>query len=769
MQVQQGGAMIQRIFTTPRFLALFVLAVAFISIGAVPKEERVPLLVRLSCEANRTEVRAEVESRGGTIRYEYRLQPDLIAIRDFPAGAVPHLENLPGVVKVMEDRRVRGHLAESVPLMRADSASMSGYSDGSGVTVCVLDTGINKSHPALAGAITSEYDFVNNDSDATDDEGHGTHVAGIIVSRDAVHTGVAPGASLAIAKVLDDTGQGYDSDIIAGIEWCTLAVGAEVINQSLGGTAWPGSCDFDALAEMVNRSVDHGVVNVIASGNEADPSSITVPACASRAIAVGSVYDADIGPTSFPACSDPATAPDQIACYSNGSTALDLMAPGSEITSTAMDGGFTSDHGTTLSAPHVAGLAARLIGEHPEYIPEDVHRILAQTAVDLELPGFDDRSGHGRVDAVRAMSEPLAVVCGAPPDCEDLDICTEDICTGGYCAWRPLCDDIDACTEDICTDGTCTYNPVPVDDGLECTTDSCDPCLGVHHEPTGTCNSVCTDAITLRVGQTAPGDTSTASADYDAPCTGGPPQTGPDLAYRLDLEAFEHVRIRLDSGTDMGMYVLAEAPGGGDCDPVRCFTGSDTNPGPGAEIIPAFTPPYEGTYYLVVDSALAPGGPFDLAVEPVCFVNEQGRPCNDHDNCTSDETCQGTVCAIPGPGQVPDGANLPGIQLTIAKSELVPGELELAWGASCGASADDYAVYEGDLHVWYDHRYIQCSTAGALTASIEPGPESHYYLVVPLDPVHEGSYGRDSERFLRPPSPDPCRPVMHPEPCPRVD
>jgi hypothetical protein len=734
-------------------------------------DERLPFLVRLLPGAERAALKQAVESRGGRIRYEYRLLPDLVAIRNFPASAIEALKEVPGVSAVRPDRQVRALLQESLPLIQADPASMSGYSDGSGITVCVLDTGIYKNHPAFSGALVAEKDFVNNDNDATDDEGHGTHVAGTVLSRDATYAGVAPGASLAAGKVLDHTGAGYDSDIIAGIDWGTLDVGAHVINMSLGGKWWPGDCEFDDLAEAVDASVDQGVVHVIAAGNDADYQRITVPACAPRAIAVGATYDADIGLATFPACTDATTAPDQITCYSNGSPTLDLVAPGSEITSTALGGGFIPDHGTSRAAAHVAGVVARLLGEHPEYTPEDVRRILWSHSDDVGAPGFDDRGGHGRVNALRALSEPLAIACGVDPECDDLDICTEDLCSGGYCERRPLCDDADPCNVDTCDGGTCDHFPLDLDDGLSCTTDSCDPCLGPTHTLSGpSCNVNCGTAIPLEVGQTALGDTTGGSSDYDSDCASGVPHLGPDLAYKVELSALEHVRISLDSSVDLGVYLLAAMPGGGDCDPGRCHTGADGNFGPGLEVVTAFTPPHDGEYYVIVDSTSpAAEGSFSLTLEPVCYGDEQGRPCDDHNACTIDDTCQGGVCAPPGPGQVPDGANLPGIPLTVGKSETEPGNITLSWGSSCGTGTTDYSIHEGEIPAWYTHTFKTCSTSGALSATIEPGPGNHYYLVVPVDAVHEGSYGRSSDRTLRPPSTEPCRPVMVPEPCPRVD
>src|SRR5690606_13285050 len=204
----------------------------------------------------------------------------------------------------------------------ATPAELAGFSDGAGVRVCVLDSGINQTHPAFAGAIAAQHDFVNDDAIAQDDHGHGSNVAGIVASRDATYAGVAPGASLLVAKVLAANGGGFDADIIAAIEWCTLDVAGDVSNMSLGGDDHLGICDFEPLAEAVNASVDAGVVHVVAAGNGGQSNALSSPGCARRAIAVAAVYDDSLGDQTWclnascsRSCTDLAAVADEHVCF----------------------------------------------------------------------------------------------------------------------------------------------------------------------------------------------------------------------------------------------------------------------------------------------------------------------------------------------------------------------------------------------------------------------------------------------------------------------
>jgi len=292
---------------------------------------------------------------------------------------------------IYEDLRVSTALSSTVPQINADQVHVAGVT-GSGAIVCVVDTGVDDTHPNL-NPLVAEHDFVNNDTDATDDNGHGTHVGGIVASQHATFKGVAHGASLMAMKVLDAAGSGFSSDVIAGIERCVLE-GADVINMSLGGGSFTGDCDSEPLAQASNTAVDQGVAVFAASGNNGFINAMLAPACASKVIAVGAVDDVDAR-TSF----------------SNEGTELDIVAPGVTVNSTYLGGGFASLTGTSMATPHGSGTAALLLQTNPLLTPAQIRTIIENTAFDLGSPGFDTIYGHGRIDAFAAYRSAI----GAPP------------------------------------------------------------------------------------------------------------------------------------------------------------------------------------------------------------------------------------------------------------------------------------------------------------------------------------------------------------------
>ncbi|WP_277041060.1 S8 family serine peptidase [Actinacidiphila oryziradicis] len=230
-----------------------------------------------------------------------------------PANELARLSALPGVAAVLPDTPVRAQTDVSVPLIgapevwkRKDPAGKAVR--GAGVTVAVIDTGVDYTHPDLGGGfgpghkVVAGYDFVNNDADPMDDNGHGTHVAGIIAGRAAEAggiTGVAPDATLVAYKVMDDQGSGYTSDIIAGIEAATDPANphrADVINMSLGGLG-DGT---DPLGQAATAATRAGVVVVAAAGNSGPgANSVITPAAADGVIAVGASTSNLVLPTAY--------------------------------------------------------------------------------------------------------------------------------------------------------------------------------------------------------------------------------------------------------------------------------------------------------------------------------------------------------------------------------------------------------------------------------------------------------------------------------------
>lgn len=217
------------------------------------------------------------------------------------SSEVAALGRLPGVVSVVPDAKMRVLTDASVPLINAPQVwqrkdPAGNGADGRGTTVAVLDSGVDYTHPDLGGGfgeghkVVGGYDFAKGDGDPMDDNGHGTHVAGIFAGKAAEKdgvTGVAPGASILAYKVMDDAGEGYTSDIVAGIEAAVDPANphrADVINLSLGGVG-DGT---DPLGAAATAAVRAGVVVVASAGNEGPGgNTISTPAAADGVIAVG--------------------------------------------------------------------------------------------------------------------------------------------------------------------------------------------------------------------------------------------------------------------------------------------------------------------------------------------------------------------------------------------------------------------------------------------------------------------------------------------------
>ncbi|RAO36227.1 Minor extracellular protease vpr [Micromonospora noduli] len=181
-----------------------------------------------------------------------------------------------GIARIWLDGRVRPALEHSVPQIGAPTAWAAGR-DGAGVKVAVLDTGVDATHPDLAGRVAEAQDFSGSGS-ARDGHGHGTHVAATIAgsgaASDGLRKGVAPGAQLLVGKVLDDGGSGYSSSIIAGMEWAAHS-GAKVVSMSLGGDPTDGT---DPMSQAVNDlTAETGALFVVAAGNSGAARTPAVP------------------------------------------------------------------------------------------------------------------------------------------------------------------------------------------------------------------------------------------------------------------------------------------------------------------------------------------------------------------------------------------------------------------------------------------------------------------------------------------------------------
>jgi subtilisin family serine protease len=297
-----------------------------------------------------------------------------------------------GLKKLARDYRVKRidlditgqmALAESTDLVHARDVQAQGIT-GQGVAVAVLDTGIDSDHPDLQDDIVAQQCFCTNADGsgccpggrteasgaggAEDEQGHGTHVAGVISSGGRVAPrGMAPDADIVAVRVLDKTGAAATAtQLLKAFDWIlSTQPSVKVVNASLTFGSFSGPCDqadafTQALAQAVGALRARGTLTVASAGNAANKSQIGAPACIAGAIAVGAVYDGNVGTISF-GCTDGSTKADKVACFSNSSTALDLLAPGAAISSSGMGGGVAGFAGTSQAAPHVAGALALML------------------------------------------------------------------------------------------------------------------------------------------------------------------------------------------------------------------------------------------------------------------------------------------------------------------------------------------------------------------------------------------------------------------------
>ncbi|WP_217145327.1 S8 family serine peptidase [Streptomyces sp. AC627_RSS907] len=302
-----------------------------------------------------------------------------------------------GVDGVWLDGRVTAALAESTAQIGASEAWQAGLT-GEGVTVAVLDSGVDAGHPDLAGRVEQSRSFVAGE-EVADRHGHGTHVASTVGGSGAAsggrEKGVAPGATLAVGKVLDDQGTGSESGIIAGMEWAARDVDADIVSMSLGSTE--PSDGTDPMARAVNAlSRETGALFVIAAGNTGAPSSIGSPGAADAALTVGAVDSADEA-ASFtsagPRHGDNALKPDLSA------PGVDVLAARSRLSGGSGD--YTSMSGTSMATPHVAGVAALLAQKHPDWTGAQLKDALMSTSKRLDASAYE--LGAGRVSVPGAI------------------------------------------------------------------------------------------------------------------------------------------------------------------------------------------------------------------------------------------------------------------------------------------------------------------------------------------------------------------------------
>jgi subtilisin len=279
-------------------------------------------------------------------------------------------------------------LAETVPAGVAQIKAPDGWpsSQGEGIRVAVVDTGIDYNHADLKANYKGGVSFVPGASTPMDDHGHGTHCAGTIAAaiNGAGVVGVAPSAFLYAVKVLNGSGSGTYSQIISGIDWC-IQNGMRIVSMSLGGSG--GSA---ALKSICNTAWNKGLLVVAAAGNAGAPvppatSSVGYPAKYKNVIAVSAI-----------------SAANALAGFSSRGAEVDLCAPGVNVLSTTKGGGYGNMSGTSMACPHVSGAAAVVWGAHRFATNEQIWNLLAYYVDNLGPAGWDANFGYGRVNVDRA-------------------------------------------------------------------------------------------------------------------------------------------------------------------------------------------------------------------------------------------------------------------------------------------------------------------------------------------------------------------------------
>ncbi|WP_053203489.1 S8 family serine peptidase [Jiangella muralis] len=319
------------------------------------------------------------------------------------ASAAARLDR--GLARIWLDRPVEASLDVSVPQVGAPEAWEAGY-DGDRVTVAVLDTGVDAGHPDLVGQVADSRSFVP-DQEVADGHGHGTHVASTVAGIGGRYRGVAPGARLLVGKVLNDSGSGSSSWIIEGMEWA-VEQGARVVSMSLGGDPTDGT---DPMSQAVNQlSAESGALFVIAAGNSGpEAGTVGAPGAADAALTVAAVDKQD----------DLASFSSRGPRVGDAGLKPDLAAPGVKIVAARaagtslgepLDELHTAASGTSMATPHVAGAAAILAQQHPDWSGPQLKAALTSTVADVG--GTVPELGAGRLDVARATTQ--GVVADGP-------------------------------------------------------------------------------------------------------------------------------------------------------------------------------------------------------------------------------------------------------------------------------------------------------------------------------------------------------------------
>lgn len=346
-----------------------------------PKNELCKVIVELS--SGRTDqIDALVRANNGRIHHKIGVVPSLVV--ELPYDSIPELAKSRQVKRIWYDAQVKSLLNTVVPTVCGFGLKKTGFT-GKKITIAILDTGVYPHQDLIypTNRIIAWADFINYRNSPYDDNGHGTHVAGIIAGNGASsfgkYCGMAPQANLAVIKVLDKNGNGSLSAIIEGIDWCIknkAEFNIKVINLSFGAVA-QDSYRTDLLCRATSFAWNNGIIVCTAAGNDGpEAGTINTPGINPKVITVGNldhrrtiIFDDDsVHPTS-----------------SRGPTRdkikkPDLLAPGTNIISLRPGGGYRSLTGTSMAASLVSGSIALILEKNPRLRPDQVKRMLLKNS-----------------------------------------------------------------------------------------------------------------------------------------------------------------------------------------------------------------------------------------------------------------------------------------------------------------------------------------------------------------------------------------------------
>jgi subtilisin len=329
---------------------------------------------------------ALVRGFGGSVKFTYDIVPAIAA--SLPQSALEGLSKNPKVALIEPDVAVYA-LGDTYPWgvkqVAADLVHKN-ENTGAGVKVAVIDSGIDFNHPELAAQYAGGKNFINTRKTPMDDNGHGTHVAGTIAAamNNTNIIGVAPNVSLYGLKVLDASGNGSFSSIIAALDWC-VKEGIQVTNNSYGSSVDPGT----TVQSAFDAAYDHGVLHIASAGNsgtsDGQGETVGYPANYSSVVAVAATDNQNLR-----------------GYFSSTGQNVEISAPGVSIYSTYPGSKYATMSGTSMASPHVAGVAALVISSGVTS-PVAVRERLTSTAADLGVAGRDPWYGFGLVDASKAV------------------------------------------------------------------------------------------------------------------------------------------------------------------------------------------------------------------------------------------------------------------------------------------------------------------------------------------------------------------------------